>query len=148
MEVTVQTDGFDELDRIIKKLPIKMQQRVLRTGVAAGARVIVKEARKLVPRDSGDLRKGIRVRTFKPNIDGAEAIATSTKWYSHFIEFGTERHAVGKGSDLDKGKQYGLVIGGVRPRRFMSTAFNNTRSEQLKAMGKALMKGIEREVNK
>lgn len=148
MKMVVTTDGFDELDRILKTLPDKMQRRVLRTSVAAGARVVSKAARNMVPRQSGHLRKSIRIRTFKPGIHGAEAVAYAGAWYAHFIEFGTKRHAVGKGSDLDRGKQYGLVVEGVRQKRFMSPAFNSTTGEQLKAIGAAIMKGIEREINK
>jgi len=151
MKMTIHTDGFNELDRALKKLPDKMQKRVLRTSIAAGARVVVKAAKRNVEVDHGDLKKSIRVRTFKPTENGAEAIATvsgKASWRAHFIEFGTRRHAVGKGSDLDRGKQYGLIVSGTRPKRFMSPAFNSTQDEQLKAIGKALMRGIEREVNR
>ena len=92
---------MDELLGVFDKLGDKIGRRVMRKAVNAGANPIVKEARALVPRRTGLLRKSIgkRVRTYKPRtviaiIGIRKGFATPTanpRKYAHLVEFGTQR---------------------------------------------------------
>jgi len=106
--------GMDELLKNLKTLPEKLQKRVLVGAVRAGAKPIIKEARKLAPKDSGMLKESIGVTKFKtrkktlvwfvvsPRVKKFKMKATDTDsgknvvltmlndpWYAHFVEYGT-----------------------------------------------------------
>ena len=88
-----------ELDNILKQLPEEMGKRVTRNAVAAGARVIRNEARKLAPynsrRTSGvHLRDAIRSERIKSTND-VFRIGTRSREapHAHLQEFGTVNHS-------------------------------------------------------
>lgn len=86
-----------ELQRIVKKLPDKMQDRIVRNANAAGARVIKKAARQLAPyddnRSSGThLRDGIIIKRIKNHNDyivGTQTRGRKAVPHAHLLEFGT-----------------------------------------------------------
>ena len=135
MSVTVKLTGLDELDRAVKKLPQRLQRRVLNTALRASGRVIQKRAKSLAPVKSGVLRRSIVVRTGKARKGSATVFVTTTKgkgekndaWYAHLVEFGTKL---------------------VRARPFLRPAFDETQKEQLDAIGQTLAAGIIKETAK
>lgn len=58
MNLTVKTQGFHELRELFRQLPPQVADKVLATGVLAGARVIAKAAKKAAPRFEGKLSGG------------------------------------------------------------------------------------------
>lgn len=125
--------GAAEISKVMKKLPATMSEKVLVTALRAGARPIVKEARALVPRRTGELRKSITVR--KPNKKqrrlGAGLIVigfkTPTSRRAHLTEFGTSTTAA---------------------HPFMRPAVDNKRDEFLAAVAAKLGVAIERAAKK
>ena len=88
--------GMDEILRKLKKLPEKIQQRVVVGAVRASAKPIIKEARALVPKKTGTLKKSIGVvkrRSKDKNIVHFSIAPLRKKggWYGGFIEFGTKK---------------------------------------------------------
>lgn len=128
----VKIEGMEELDKALRRLPDRVQKRVLKTALRAGARVIVKDAKNRVPVDSGTLKKSIKVVSGKskkgPQATARVFVTTGREaWYSHLIEFGTVKKAA---------------------RPFLRPAFDSTQTEQIQAIGKKLAAGIEKEADK
>jgi len=64
--MTIQIEGMKELDDRLQKLQRKAQKKVLRKALAAGGRVIVKDAKKRAPvgkgKKAGKLKKAISAK--------------------------------------------------------------------------------------
>lgn len=99
-EVTFKLINFDELDRILSGLDMKMQRKVKSKALRAGAKVVLEQARENVPEYTGNLKKslGVSVGRFMGDVE-ARVLARKGKnrqndgWYAHFLEFGTEKQA-------------------------------------------------------
>lgn len=140
----VPVQGLAELDRLLKTLPVKIEANILRGALRAGQKVVADKARALVPRDSGDLARSIRVRNDRKaarrSYVRADVVAgNATAWYAHLIEQGTASHYTGTGRSVRKPYQIkprqqpgALLFGGklretithpgIRPQPFMRPA--------------------------
>ena len=133
--VKFEMKGLDELDRAVKKLPEKIQKRVLIGALRAGGRVIQKEAKARAPVKSGNLKRNISVVAGKSKksapigqVQAEVFVATTPKaWYSHLIEFGTKH---------------------ISAKPFLRPAFDTTHQEVLNAIGDKLAEGILKETAK
>lgn len=69
----VRLEGFDELARKLRAIPLALAKKTLRNGLAAGGRMVRDEAKRLAPvlrsatpyRKPGTVRDAIKVRTSK-----------------------------------------------------------------------------------
>ena len=125
-----------QLDSILKKLPKKVKGRVTRNAVAAGARVIRKEARALAPynpkRTTGvHLRDGIVVKRENRDTDvhiiGTRSTGSKAVPHAHLQEFGTIKQA---------------------PKPFLRPAFRQKGAAAIERIAKNLSTGILRESKK
>lgn len=96
MEFNVKTEGLRELDRALNQLPLRARSSVLRGALNKAADPIVKEARALVPVDTGLGKKSIRKRASTPRAaNGFNAVVTigflQRAFYLRFIELGTSK---------------------------------------------------------
>jgi HK97 gp10 family phage protein len=90
-------DGIPEARQQFRRLEAKMQRATLRNVFRKAGNVVAKEARRLAPRDEGDLRKAIAVSVSATNdrvlVDiGVRKGKTSRHqdaFYWRFIEIGT-----------------------------------------------------------
>lgn len=94
----VEVAGMDELLRNLKTLPEKVQKRVLVGGVRAAAKPVLNEAKRLVPKDTGNLKKSIGVTKLRTKKKSLVWFQVSTRkngkydgWYGRFIEVGTAK---------------------------------------------------------
>lgn len=142
--VDIPVQGLAELDALLKTLPVKVEANVLRGAVRAGQKIVADKAKALVPKDSGDLARSIRVSTnrkaAKRGYVRADVVAgNATAWYANLIEQGTGSHYTGSGRSKRKPylikpkKQPGaLLFGGkvretvthpgIKPQPFMRPA--------------------------
>lgn len=99
---TVTITGAKELQAKLAKLPKKVANKIQRQGIRKGAKIIQEEARRLVPRKSGLLRKSIKVRVPKKKRRGEIIISVQTgslgdfkgkSFYGAFVEYGTSKMA-------------------------------------------------------
>ena len=86
--------GMDELFKKMKVLPDRVQKNVLPGAIRASTKPIITEARSLVPKDSGTLKKSIgnvKRKSKDKNIVHFSVAPLKKKdgWHGHFIEFGT-----------------------------------------------------------
>lgn len=127
----VKITGAKEIEKILKLIPHRIQERVILNSVKAGARVVRDEAKRRVPVRTGVLRDSIVVRKgfYQPR-HGALAIV-GVKWpaspLAHLIEFGTAHS---------------------RPQPYMGPAADAVWLEAIDAAGKNIGRGVEREALK
>lgn len=87
MSIRMNVDGLEQVLRGIDRFNVDMTMRV-RAAVREGGKELLKEARKGVKRDTGNLRRNIKLRVSR---DGFTAWVTVRRagFYGHFLEFGT-----------------------------------------------------------
>lgn len=101
--VSIDITGNKKLDAFFSAFPAKLQKKISRSALRAGAKVIAESAKKNAPISTGALRKAIRVRAAKRSRKNKGLItvrATIGKdyfkgdtFYGAFLEFG---HRAGK----------------------------------------------------
>jgi len=124
--------GVDAVNDALNQLPQKLQDRALKNAMAAGAREIRKEAKRLVPVDEGDLRDSIVVaRKVKKTKTGRGNVVVGLRgvgrFYAHLIEFGTSKQSA---------------------QPFMRPALDNANEKALEKIGPKLGKEIEKQARK
>lgn len=155
--------GLAELNKYLQTLPAKMEANVMRSGMGAGANVLVKEAKSRAPvgepskegrkkyklyagalRDS--IRKSSRIKfgTVMVSIKagGKNKKTGANVYYAHMIEWGTKAHTISarKGSSLSFGKFFGQSVKhpGIKPRPFMRPALDIAHRKAVMATAKAI----------
>lgn len=102
-ETTKAVKGLDELDRLLKQLPVNIELNVLRGAMRAGQKVVQAEAQAKAPARSGALRRSIRIRTdaaakrrgyARVDVEAGGKMA----WYARLLHTGTGAHYRGQGS--------------------------------------------------
>ncbi len=130
--VEVNVEMGDVLKKL-KRLPDRVQKRVVVGAVRASAKPIIKEARRLVPKRTGNLAKSIGVnqrRTKGSLLHFSISPRRGGKydgWYGHFLEFGTSK---------------------MTARPFLRPAFENKGEESIKAAKAYMAKRIDKELKK
>ena len=129
--------GVEAVNKALEQLPQKLRDRVVKNAMAAGARVIRNEARRLVPigpgpthlRDmivvSRTVQRGGKRRSVKGGV--VLGIRDEGRYYAHLIEFGTSRSV---------------------PQPFMRPALDNKSRQALDVIGSKLGKEIEKQARK
>ena len=129
--IRTRIEGADALDRLLKQLPEKVARNVLRGAVRKGAKVVEAEMRQRAPvGPTGNLKASITQRGVKTKDKrmltrrvGSFKGGGLKGYHAHFIEFGTVKMAA---------------------RPFLRPAWDQTKGEALKVMGKELGRGIEK----
>lgn len=121
--------GGRELDQLLQTLPGKMQKNINRTGLRAGAAVLLGEVKANIPVDSGDLLASARITSRARGADVSVSVKVGNRvaWYAHLVEFGTRPHEI-RPREQGGALQFGGVTTrsvqhpGTRPRPFMRPA--------------------------
>lgn len=94
--VDIDVIGMDDIIKKLKILPERVQKNVLTGAIRASTKPIIKEARNLVPKDSGTLKKSIGTKKRRSRDKNIIHFSVSPQkggknngWYAHFVEFGT-----------------------------------------------------------
>jgi len=149
-----------KLLKALKKLPLNIERNVMVGSTRAGATVVSDEAKRLVSKNSGTLKKSIGIIKRKTK-KGITTFSVSPRrggnndgFYAKFLEFGTFAHFTG----TLKKPRYGrlgrirkLVVakgGGIRPRPFLRPALEKSVDEVLKASKEYIAKRLPKEVAK
>lgn len=121
----IKLEGAKELDRVLRRLPRKLGKRILTSASAAGGRVVSKEAKRLVPVNTGGLRDSIIVRR-DPRRPGLVIVGPKYPEgaHGHLVEFGTAQ--------------------GAAPHPFLRPAFDLKRVQALAKIGDSLGRAVER----
>lgn len=152
MSVETTVNGLAALERMLSELPEKVQVKIARASMAAGARVVRDEARRIVPVKTGALKASIRVGTGRSkngmifaNVRAGGKNRKGDAFYSHFVEFGTLPHAI---APKKKGGRKALKFAGrfaasalvpaTRPKPFMRPALDGKWREAVDTVGGAM----------
>lgn len=144
--------GGQALDDLLKTLAPKIEKNIMRTALRAGGKVLLDEAKTLVPKDGGALERSLRVSTkirkgqVTANVKAGNAIA----YYSHMVEFGTRAHteraspghAMAVAGFLTSGVVYHP---GARAHPFMRPAADNKFNEAVTAIADTIRKRLTKE---
>lgn len=126
--------GAKEMEKLLKFLGPEVANKVGRQAARAGAKVIVDEAKRLVPVRTGELRDALTVVTQgegagyrEGKVQAVIGFKKPSSRRAHLTEFGTSKSAA---------------------KPFLRPAMDSQANEALNAMGKVLSKGITREAEK
>lgn len=155
----VEMLGMDEILKKLKVFPEKIQKSVVKGAIRASAKPIITEARKLVPKDEGTLKKSIGVvaRKSKDKNIIHFSVAPQIKkggWFAHFIEFGTYAkldHAKKSPRRGKLGARRAKIVAqgfGIVAIPFMRTAFEKKGAESIEAAKTYMTKRIDKEIAK
>ncbi len=98
--------GIKELEAKFRKLPLRLQKKILRPSLRAGGKSVQQAVKAAVPKDTGRLRRGIQLKAMKRSrsrmgvfvsTKGREffGIDADSKWYyPAIIEYGYVRHGI------------------------------------------------------
>lgn len=173
----IETKGLRDLEKKLRELPAKIEKKLMRGALRAGAVVYREAARANAPVAGGDLRRSIKVGS--TNVKRGQATAKVTAgdkkaYYAHIVEFGsgrfytgTKRRIVGDkrkrrtadgGYIIKPSKKKALVIAGQvrtqvvhpgsRPQPFMRPAFDSASENAIAAFADYLRQRIPTEALK
>lgn len=165
--MTRQTvDGAEDVKRALKELPDKLRRRMLRTALAAGARVARDAAKLAAPtlerststRTTGLVRDRIKVRTSKRDrkagdvgvfvnvqpAKGGDRGARSSKdpYYWQWLEFGRSNGMTHR--RLRGGGKVRVRVGAIAPMRFLGAAANTLPGAGLKKIEASLGRQVQK----
>jgi len=124
-ELKFKFEGGPEMERKLEKLGLKAEREVAIKAIRVGGKILVKEARRIVRKNTGNLGKSLGINTIPKRFQGAavSVLARSGKrykydgWYASLVEFGTRK---------------------TQPKPFMRPAFEEKKEEVLEEINKYL----------
>ena len=160
MPQQIQVRGLAELNRELKAFPAKLQKKAVRRAIAAGAKIVQKDAKANAPRNSGATRRAIATKSTpsrsQPNLvrssvfvrtGGNRTKATRGRnedpYYWYFQEFGyraTGRGAKTSGLSRADFRARGRKIAG---KRFMRRALERNSGRILATFRSTLKREID-----
>lgn len=138
MAETVKLEGLNDIAKKLKALPVKLQRKVLTKSLRAGSRLIVSDAKRRVPKDTGKLKRNIATRVRRKGSKGERALQVYVRrrgkkedpknaFYWTFLEFGTRY---------------------ISPRPFLRPAFEANKTEAVRRISAAMGPLLKTEVDK
>ena len=88
--------GAQELDNLLRTLPVKVEKNIMRAALRSGAVVFLAEVKKNIPAVSGDLRRSARVTTRQSRgaVSASVKVGNKKAYYAQMVEFGTRPHVI------------------------------------------------------
>lgn len=96
MSIEIRITGLAELQAVLDTMPAKIEKNILRGALRAGMKTILPSARANVRSVSGELARGLRIKTGAR--DGRVTATMSARgkhgFIARFVEFGTAAHLI------------------------------------------------------
>jgi len=150
--------GFDDLNFYLNTFTSKVEKRILKTALSAGAAVIKKQAKRNVSRRTGTLRKAIKHKRLKGNKAVVRIFVDRGKkskndgWYGHIVEGGAKPHKIlprrGRGLSISGRVVKEVNHPGMQAKPFMKPSLNSSYKEAILATGKRMRVLIDKELSK
>ena len=146
-ETVITIDGAKELEKKLRDLGAQAEKKVYRQALRAGAKVVQVAAKAKAPKDTGLLRKSIKVRAGKRSRGQIEVnvCVDPIAFYWRFFEEGFYR---GKRMGGRKMRQEANGRPWVPPRPFIRPAWDEQKSNALRIITDKLLSGIQAEAMK
>jgi hypothetical protein len=127
MNVKLSISGVEEIDRVLRGLPLQVSHKILGQAHAEAAKPIIPAAQSKIKDKTGNLRASIgteKIALKKATAVGMVYVGPRRKRgykgkHGHLIEFG---HRIRR-------RKGGPILGFVKPYPFMEPAFISTKSE-------------------
>lgn len=160
MKSKVEMRGGKEFEELLSQLPPAVARRVSANALRAGGRIVRDDAKLRVPVKTGELKKALKVRTVRktqsPNHRTVRVGVLGKEGpLAHLIEFGTSPHVIAPKrkkvlADPVTGQVFGVKVAhpGNPPQPYLRPAFDTKKGEVIKAIGKVLGEGIDKEAGK
>ncbi len=157
MAVESQVLGLQEISRKLREVPLKLERKVLQQALRAGATVIRKEAQRLVPVRTGNIKRNIVVRRSR-NTRNSVYVGVRRLSKKQISAMKSRASAKGKALRVDPRDPYywwfiefGFVHAGepatvVPGSRFMTRAFETRKRAAVVAIEKKMREAFEREI--
>jgi len=141
--VNYSIKGGKEVAALIAQLPVQIETKLLRNGLAAGANIIRDEAKALAPKKSGLMAEAIKTVRRSGTPDGEVVVKIRLKgphaYLGLMIEYGVKTHLIWVRSKKDLAIN-GVVIGhrvwhpGFAEKPFMRPALDSKAGEAVQAV--------------
>lgn len=114
MASTVEIKGLKELDAVLKSLPEKIEQNVMRGAIRAGQKVMLDAVREKLRSNgsvmSGDLINSLRIQFDRKArkrgwVNAKLVVGSKEAFYAHMLEFGTAAHFISIKEDAKPKRQ-------------------------------------------
>lgn len=134
-EGQIKLTGFDELEKTLSELSLKVQKKVVRKAAKEGAKIQLDAAKQEAPKKTGQLAESLKIKTrFSKKNETLTAIVTTQDkdftgdtYYAAFQEYGTKK---------------------LEANPYLERAFDRTKTEVLNKTMETLRAGIEKEAAK
>lgn len=139
--VKVKVEGAAELKKALEQLAPKLQRKVLRKALRAGARPILKRTKATAPVDQGLLKRALTIRALKTRKRGLVGVKITTGRkapHAHLVELGT----------AERRTKSGKYTGSVKPMNFMGKAANEEFSNAVAIVSSVLATEIPKEMKR
>lgn len=160
--MTIQLEGFKELDRALKQLPKGVARKVINSANVSGAGIIRTQARrnlvqviKNIDEGTAETLKGIVSRkTDQTAFSIQHSVGATTREFNvNFFETGTKPHKIttSNPSGLGRGDAFfgrSVEHPGQAMRPWLRPAFDSSKNKVVKKIGDRLWAGIKREAAK
>jgi len=156
----IHIEGAEAIAMMLKELPIKLQKNVMRTALNAGARVYADDMKVNAPKDTGTLKKSIRVssRITKGAVESYAKVGGqgSKAFYAHMVEYGTNAHVINAKTPKGlKFKYNGMWVNtmqvlhtGAIAKPFVRPAFDNKSDEATQAVAGKIRERLSEQFKK
>jgi HK97 gp10 family phage protein len=147
---TAYVKGLKQLDEFLGTLAPKVERNIMRSGMRAGAKPILVQARVGLGAHNrtGKLARSLRISTKAKNAIVSASVKTN-EFYGKFLEFGTEAHTISaKGNGwLSFGGAYVKSVDhpGARAYPFLRPAMDSQAQAALMAVGMHVKKRLTKE---
>ena len=142
--------GFEDIDRVLAALPGKLGPQVLTRTLRKAAKPLTDEAKRLVPKDSGELAKSIGVIAAKDFGDYTGVYVGPRRGFyaghhAHLVEYGTVMRKLDKPRVVKiGGKTVTITHTGTMPAKpFMRPAYDSKIGEVQEEVKKELYNILE-----
>lgn len=143
--------GADEVEAVLKQLPDRVAKNVVIASLRGGARVIAKQARANVRAnpsiDSALLEKNITSQVRKKSKRGSAVVAVGVRNVKRqVVRKGRKKAMLANPSKYAHLVELGTKTNPAEP--FLRPAVDEKGAEAISTIGKFMLRGIDREVNK
>jgi len=146
--IELQTRGFEIFDAKLKAMETKVAKSIVKTATRTAAKNTLKEvksnARSMIGGEMGQLiEKWAKIIVFKHQRKGSWGVQIGMK--AGVPEF-TDYSKVGRRNYIPSAIEFGH--GNARPIPYIRKAWEKTKKQDVRIMGRELKKGIEREARR
>lgn len=170
MKTDIKIEGGAAVERMFKILPSRLQKKVLRSAIAAGASPVSKAAKGFAPVETGALKRsiGIKTKTYSSGtVIAVIGVRRGVKFqsvdrhgrkripmfYQHLVHGGTQQHPLDVGvtmRDLAKGKKRLItrMHPGAKANPFLTKAWNASKTKSVAAINRVVAAKTTQELQK